>query len=569
MTMTIDQKIEYWTSATFDETTRQEVRSLKEEEAALKDAFYKDLSFGTGGMRGKMGVGTNRINKYTLGRATQGLANYLNTTHHGTQSKVIIAYDSRHNSQELAQIVADVLAANSIEAFLFSDLRTTPELSFAVRYFQAQAGIVLTASHNPPEYNGYKVYGPDGGQIVPPLDAALQEAIGQVAYEAIQFDPPKAPIRSIDIEVDRAYWETVLDLMPPLNTKERDLKIVFTSLHGTAITAIPKVLQLAGFNRHSIVKEQMHPDGDFPTVISPNPEEPEALSMALALAKKESADIVIGTDPDCDRLGVGVRDNDGCYHLLDGNQLMILLTDYILTTLRTNNQLPAQGFIATTIVSTPIMASIANHFGLTCVNTLTGFKWIADAIEKKSDNTFICGGEESYGFLVGTPVRDKDAVSAALLTTYLAQELKAKGKNLIDQLLECYTQYGFSLDRLLSYTKEGPSGQEEINNCMMQFRTNPPKTFSGSPLIRSTDYLSGIITDWTTRQEHPTGLPTADVLIFEWANGCRMALRPSGTEPKIKFYLNARGTYTLDQSWEKNKTTLTYQLDALEAAFGL
>ena len=562
--MEINEKVRLWQSDVFDAETHQELQKLQKDPEALYDAFYQDLSFGTGGMRGKMGVGTNRINQYTLGRCTQGLAGYLHQSFPGKIPKVVIAYDSRHNSQSLAQQVAAVFAANEVEVALFTELRTTPELSFAVRHLNAQAGIVLTASHNPPIYNGYKVYWQDGGQIVPPHDQNIMKAIDAVPYDQLCFEPAKAPIYPIDLEVDQAYWKAVLELLPEAPVKPEEVKIVFTSLHGTAITAIPKVFQQAGFESLSIVKEQMHPDGDFPTVVSPNPEEREALSMAIRQAENENADLVIGTDPDCDRLGIAFRTQEGTYELLNGNQLMLLLTDFVLERLKANAKLPNQAFIASTIVSTPLMQALADVHQVECFTTLTGFKWIADAIEKNPSKTFLCGGEESYGFLLGSAVRDKDAVSASLLTAALVSYLKNKELTLLDQLIDCYQKYGFQYEKLISLNKEGAAGAEAILEMMRGYRSNPPQKLGGSEVIKMYDYQKGTEQNQETGTEISLSLPKADVLIFEMANGSRLALRPSGTEPKIKFYLSVAGTYQPDQSWAFNRNQIEQQLQTLE-----
>jgi phosphoglucomutase len=562
--MEINEKVRLWQSDVFDAETHQELQKLHKDPEALYDAFYQDLSFGTGGMRGKMGVGTNRINQYTLGRCTQGLAGYLHQSFPGKIPKVVIAYDSRHNSQSLAQKVAAVFAANEVEVALFTELRTTPELSFAVRHLNAQAGIVLTASHNPPIYNGYKVYWQDGGQIVPPHDQNIMKAIDAVPYDQLCFEPAKAPIHPIDLEVDQAYWKAVLELLPEAPVKPEEVKIVFTSLHGTAITAIPKVFQQAGFESLSIVKEQMHPDGDFPTVVSPNPEEREALSMAIRQAENENADLVIGTDPDCDRLGIAFRTQEGTYELLNGNQLMLLLTDFVLERLKANAKLPNQAFIASTIVSTPLMQALADVHQVECFTTLTGFKWIADAIEKNPSKTFLCGGEESYGFLLGSAVRDKDAVSASLLTAALVSYLKNKELTLLDQLIDCYQKYGFQYEKLISLNKEGAAGAEAILEMMRGYRSNPPQKLGGSEVIKMYDYQKGTEQNQETGTEISLSLPKANVLIFEMANGSRLALRPSGTEPMIKFYLSAAGTYQPDQSWAFNRNQIEQQLQTLE-----
>ena len=564
--MEIEKKMACWLKVPFDSETQQAVQSLANgtDSEALHDAFYKDLSFGTGGMRGKMGVGTNRINKYTLGRCSQGLATYLLQEFPSLTPKVVIAFDSRHNSQSLAQEVANVLTANGVAVYLFTDLRTTPELSFAVRHLRAQAGIVLTASHNPPIYNGYKVYWEDGAQIVPPHDQKIMEAIDSVSYESLQFGPPKAKIHPIDLEVDEAYWNTVLKLLPVKPKQPENLNVVFTPLHGTAITAVPRVLQRAGFDRVSVLKEQMHPDGDFPTVKSPNPEEREALSLAIDQANDQKADLVIGTDPDCDRLGVAFRTNAGSYQLLNGNQLMLLLTDFVLDQLQQKNKLLPSSFIASTIVSTPLMQSIATQYQIECVTTLTGFKWIGEAIENRPSDTFICGGEESYGFLLGSAVRDKDAVSASLLAAVMTSQLKSEGKSLLDQLILCYQKYGFQYESLHSLNKEGAAGAKAILEIMHSYRNNPPRELGGSKVVKIYDYQTGVERDLKNNSEIPLVLPKANVLIFVTSEGSRIALRPSGTEPKIKFYLSVANTYQKEKSWEYNLAKIEKQLKILE-----
>ena len=564
--MEIEKKMACWLKVPFDSETQQAVQSLANgtDSEALHDAFYKDLSFGTGGMRGKMGVGTNRINKYTLGRCSQGLATYLLQEFPSLTPKVVIAFDSRHNSQSLAQEVANVLTANGVDVYLFTDLRTTPELSFAVRHLRAQAGIVLTASHNPPIYNGYKVYWEDGAQIVPPHDQKIMEAIDSVSFESLQFGPPKAKIHPIDLEVDEAYWNTVLKLLPVKPKQPENLNVVFTPLHGTAITAVPRVLQRAGFDRVSFVKEQMHPDGDFPTVKSPNPEEREALSLAIDQANDQKADLVIGTDPDCDRLGVAFRTNAGSYQLLNGNQLMLLLTDFVLDQLQQKNKLLPSSFIASTIVSTPLMQSIATQYQIECVTTLTGFKWIGEAIENRPSDTFICGGEESYGFLLGSAVRDKDAVSASLLAAVMTSQLKSEGKSLLDQLILCYQKYGFQYESLHSLNKEGAAGAKAILEIMHSYRNNPPRELGGNKVVKIYDYQTGVERDLKNNSEIPLVLPKANVLIFVTSEGSRIALRPSGTEPKIKFYLSVANTYQKEKSWEYNLAKIEKQLKILE-----
>ena len=426
-----------WLTPTFDSATQDAVRELMTTAPKdLEESFYKNLEFGTGGMRGVMGVGDNRINKYTLGKSTQGLSNYLKSVFPGEQIKAAIAFDCRHNSKTLAKVVADVFSANGIEVFLFSDLRPTPELSFALKHLNCHCGIVLTASHNPPEYNGYKVYWQDGGQIVPPQDGEIINVIENLKYDEINFTANEDLIHFIDTEIDQAFIQSSIEnasFNTPATAKE-NLNIVFTSLHGTSITVIPETLSKAGYPNVHIVEEQAEPNGDFPTVKSPNPEEPEALTMALALADKTNADIVVGTDPDCDRLGVAVRDNDGKMVLLNGNQTMILMTAFLLEKWKQAGKINGKQFVGSTIVSTPMMMELATAYGVECKVGLTGFKWIAKMIKDFPELQFIGGGEESFGFMVGDAVRDKDAVAATLLICEVAAQAKASGSSVYKEL---------------------------------------------------------------------------------------------------------------------------------------
>ena len=433
--MTTEERISEWLQEPFDTETQNAVLNLKQKPEKLEDAFYTSLQFGTGGMRGIMGVGTNRINKYTLGKSTQGLTHFLKKKYPNEQIKVVIAYDCRHQSKSLAKVVADVFTANGIYCYLFSDLRPTPELSFAVRHLNAHCGIVLTASHNPPEYNGYKVYGKEGGQLVPPEDKAVIQEIEKTTYDQIQFKGNATFIHYVDEKIDNVYQEVVLQEAKMELEDRSALQIVFTPIHGTSITAIPQVLKKAGYQNIHIVKEQETPDGDFSTVISPNPEEPEALKMAVALGDQKNADLVIGTDPDADRLGIVVRDLENQWYYLNGNQIMIVLTEYLLSKKQAQNQLTPQHFIASTIVSSPMIKAIAKEYKIQFKNCLTGFKWIAKLIEDHPELTFVGGGEESFGYLVGHQVRDKDAVSASLLACELASELKSQGKSIYKFLL--------------------------------------------------------------------------------------------------------------------------------------
>ncbi|MCK0189011.1 phospho-sugar mutase [Arenibacter sp. F20364] len=527
-----------WLTDFFDDKTKNEIQKLIDSNTEeLKDRFYKNLEFGTGGMRGIMGAGTNRINKYTLGKSTQGLSNYLNQVYNKEQVKVVIAYDCRHNSDTLARTVAQVFAANGIKVFLFSELRTTPELSFAVKYLNCHAGIVLTASHNPPEYNGYKVYWTDGGQIVPPQDGAIVSEINSLDFEDIKFNADESLIELIDQKVDEAFIEASVK-NGNFNAKGKDdFKIVFTSLHGTSITAIPEVLKRAGYKNVTIIEEQAKPDGNFPTVVSPNPEEPEALSMAIKKAEEIGADMVIGTDPDSDRLGVAVRNLEGEMEILNGNQTMIMMTKFLLDQ-RKKKGITGKEFIASTIVSTPMMDSLAKAYGVECKTALTGFKWIAKMIKDFPEQPFIGGGEESFGFMVGDFVRDKDAVTSTLLACEIGANAKANGSSFYKDLIDCYVDYGFFKEKLISLTKKGMSGAEEIKQMMIDFKDNPVDTIDGSKVVTVEDYNTATSKNVLTGKITPIDIPKSNVLIYITEDGTKMAARPSGTEPKIKFYFS-------------------------------
>jgi phosphomannomutase len=495
-------------------------------------------------MRGIMGVGTNRINKYTLGKNTQGIANYMHQVFPGEELKVAIAYDCRNNSKSLAKIVANVFSANGIKVYLFSDLRPTPELSFAVKHLNCQAGIVLTASHNPPEYNGYKVYWEDGGQLVPPQDAEIISTIENLKYDAILFEANEALIEYIDEAVDQAFINSTIE-NASFNTPAEDkdnLSIVFTSLHGTSIKSIPQTLTQAGYKNLHIVAEQAEPNGDFPTVKSPNPEEPEALTMALALADKVNADIVVGTDPDCDRLGVAVRNNEGKMVLLNGNQSMVVMTAFLLEQWRKNEKINGKQFIGSTIVSTPMLFELASAYQVDCKVGLTGFKWIAKMIKDFPELEFIGGGEESFGYMVGDAVRDKDAVAATLLICEIATQAKAKGSSIYNELMQHYVDYGFYKEHLVSLTKKGMDGLAEINQMMVDLRENPVKEINGERIVMLEDYKKGMAVNLFTNEEEVLSLPKSDVLIYYTEDGTKIAARPSGTEPKIKFYVSVNCT---------------------------
>ena len=563
--MEYQSRIAQWMRSPFDQQTQSQVALLAKNPKEAEDAFYKDLEFGTGGMRGIMGVGTNRINKYTLGKNTQGLSEYLKEQYPNEKIRTVIAYDCRHQSKELAKICADVFTANGIHCALFSDLRPTPELSFAVRYLNAHCGIVLTASHNPPEYNGYKVYGKDGGQLVPPHDEAISQRILDTAFESIQFDGNPALLQYIDKEIDTAYQKDVLNSALFDKSKNKPLKIVFTPIHGTSITALPQVLEQAGYDKLTIVKEQIDPNGDFPTVKSPNPEEQEALKMAVALANKENADLVIGSDPDADRFGLVVKDVDSDWCYLNGNQIMAVLTEFLLQKKATKNTLNPNCFIASTVVSTPLIQQIALYFGVQYKNTLTGFKWIAKLIEDFPELEFIGGGEESFGYLVGDSVRDKDAISASLLACEIANEAKQNESSFFELLIECYKKYGAYKERLVSITKKGKEGVEYIAQQMENFRKSPPKSIGGVQVMVLEDYLHLTSYNFKLKKEEKLQYSPSNVLIFKLEDGTKIALRPSGTEPKIKYYFSVNQKFDPDQSWKEQEKTLEIRLDELSS----
>lgn len=535
------ERVNQWLTPHFDQDTQHRIKEMiAYDPEGLEDSFYKNLEFGTGGMRGIMGLGDNRINKYTLGKNTQGLSNYLKQQFPKQPIKVAIAYDCRHNSKELAKVVADVFSANDIKVFLFSDLRPTPELSFAVKYLGCQCGIVLTASHNPPEYNGYKVYWEDGGQLVPPQDGEIIAEINALDYSDVNFKANENLIELIDTEVDTAFAEaSVKNGSFETSQSAKDaLKIVFTSLHGTSITMVPKVLEKAGYKNLSLVAEQAIPDGDFPTVKSPNPEEPEALRMAMELADKEQADIVIGTDPDCDRLGIAVRDTHGKLVLLNGNQAMAIKTYFLLEQWKKAGKLNGRQFIASTIVSTPMIAQIAAKFGVAYKEGLTGFKWIAKMVKDFPELEFIGGGEESFGYMVGHFVRDKDAVTATLLACEIAAQKKANGSSLYEYLQEIYSEVGYYKEHLVSLVKKGKQGAEEITEMMKELRANPLAEIAGYQVVRVEDFQSGIAKNTIEGTSEAITIPKSNVLIYYTEDGSKIAARPSGTEPKIKFYIS-------------------------------
>jgi phosphoglucomutase len=559
----IIKKAEQWLTDTFDKDTQNEIRELiKNDQKELLDRFYKDLEFGTGGMRGIMGAGTNRINKYTLGRNTQGIANYLIRTFPGKSLKVAIAYDCRHNSKTFARSVAEVFSANKIKVYLFEDLRPTPELSYTVRELGCDTGIILTASHNPPEYNGYKVYFNDGGQIIPPQDVDIINEINSVAFADIKFDANDDLIEIIGEELDKKFTDKAVENATFKGTGNRDkLKVVFTPLHGTSVTIIPRALEQAGFTDVHIVEEQREPNGDFPTVKSPNPEEPEALKMATELAEKVGAEIVIGTDPDCDRLGIAVRDLNNKMVLLNGNQTFSIMVDALIKEWEKEGRLNGKQFVGSTIVSTPLIDKIAGSYGVETKVGLTGFKWIAKMIrEAEGKQEFIGGGEESFGFMVGDFVRDKDAVSATLLACEIATIAKNNGSSFYRELINLYVKHDFYKEHLIAVVKKGIEGANEIKQMMSDFRNNPVLELDGEKVIRICDYQSSVCTNPVTGEKEDIDIPKSNVLIYETEKGTRVAARPSGTEPKIKFYFSVNAPLGRIEDLEKVEAELDQKI---------
>ena len=560
------ERINSWLTPAFDEDSQNKIKhQIASDPKGLEESFYKDLEFGTGGMRGIMGLGTNRINKYTLGKNTQGLSNYLKESFPSEQIKVAIAYDCRHNSKTFGKVVADVFSANGIQVYLFEDLRATPELSFALKHLGCHCGIVLTASHNPPEYNGYKVYWQDGGQLVPPQDSAVITEINRLDYSEIKFEANADLIQYIGEDVDNVFIDNCVKNGSFDTTKEakENLNVVFTSLHGTSITAIPETLKRAGYTNVNIVEEQREPNGDFPTVVSPNPEEPEALKMAMALAEKVNGDIVIGTDPDCDRLGVVVRNLENELVILNGNQAMLLMTDFLLKQWKNSGKINGKQFVASTIVSTPMMTVLANAYDVESKIGLTGFKWIAKMIKDFPKLDFIGGGEESFGFMVGDFVRDKDAVTSTLLACEIAAQAKANGKTLYQALIDLYVKHGFFKERLVSLTKKGIEGAQEIKQMMVDARNNPLKEINGEKVVLIEDYQLAISKNLQTNEETTIDIPKSNVLIYYTENGSKIALRPSGTEPKIKFYISVNTELDNVSDFTKTEQLLENRIDAI------
>ncbi len=543
MDAAIQEKINVWINGNYDQATKDAITKLQSENPdELADAFYRNLEFGTGGLRGIMGIGTNRINKYTIGMATQGFANYLKKTYGNEEIKVAIAHDSRNNSRFIAETTANVFAPNGIKVFLFEALRPTPELSFAIRNLTCKAGVVCTASHNPKEYNGYKAYWNDGGQLVPPHDVnVIKEVEAITNVNDVKFEGGAANITLIGKEMDNAYMDMVkgLSVYPDVIAKQHDLKIVYTPIHGTGITLVPDVLKRFGFTQVTIVDEQSTPDGNFPTVVYPNPEESETMSIGLKKAKELNADILLGTDPDADRVGIGVKNHKGEWVLMNGNQTAVLAFTYMMEARKAKGIAQPNDMVITTIVTTEMINEVAKQNGVACYNVLTGFKWIAEKIkELDGKKNYVIGGEESFGLMIGNQIRDKDAVSAVALMCEMAAYEKNRGKTLFDKMIELYVQHGFYYENLISITKKGMNGQKEIADMMEGYRSHPPKTISGAQVTTLLDYQLQKGTNLVTGETWKIELPKSNVLQFITADGTKISARPSGTEPKIKFYFS-------------------------------
>ena len=542
MDAAIKAKVDTWLTGNYDQTTKAEItRLLSENPDELVEGFYRNLEFGTGGLRGIMGVGTNRMNRYTVGMSTQGFANYLKKNVEG-EIRMAIAHDCRNNSRFFAETVANVMAANGVKVFLFEALRPTPELSFAIRHLKCQAGVVCTASHNPKEYNGYKAYWSDGGQLVPPHDKNVIAEVDKIAsVNEVKWEGGEANIRIIGKEMDEAYLEMVksLSVYPEICVEQHDLKIVYTSIHGSGITLVPQVLAKFGFDNVTIVDEQKEPDGNFPTVSSPNPEERDAMRLGLEKATELDADILLGTDPDADRVGIAIKDTRGQWVLMNGNQTAVLAFNYMIEARRMKGIAQPNDMICKTIVTTEMIDAIAKANGIACYNVLTGFKWIAELIkEKEGVENYVVGGEESYGLMIGDKVRDKDAVSAVALLCEMAAYEKNKGRSLYEKLIDLYVQFGCYKEHLISITKKGMRGQEEIAEMMEGYRSNPPQTLNGVAVSQLLDYEMQVGKNLLTGETWTIDLPRSNVLQFLQADGTKISARPSGTEPKIKFYFS-------------------------------
>lgn len=568
----IKGKIDRWLSSSYDDETKKVINQLLEakEYEQLTDAFYKDLEFGTGGLRGIMGVGSNRMNKYTVGMATQGLCNYLKIQFPNEQIKFAIAHDCRNQSDYFAKIVADVCSANDLKVYFFDALRPTPELSFAIRELGCHSGVMLTASHNPKEYNGYKAYWNDGGQLIAPHDKNVIEEVNKISdIDQVKFETKEDNIVSIGKEMDQLYIDkiTELSLRPEAVKMEEDLNIVFSPIHGTAIMLVPNALEKWGFKNVNIVEEQATPNGDFPTVIYPNPEEEEAMQLSIEQAKRNNADLVMATDPDSDRVGVAIKNNKGEFQLLNGNQICSLLVNYVISSMKDLDKLPENPYVVKTIVTTPLIAEIAKQNHVKYYETLTGFKHIGALITKlKGKEQFIVGGEESYGYLVGDLVRDKDAVISCTFIAEMTAYYRSQGKSLFDALIEIYQQYGFYKEKLISITKKGKSGAEEIGKMMQTLRNDPPTELAGSKVVKICDYQSGVENDIENNAKSIIDLPKSNVLQFTTEDGSIVSARPSGTEPKIKFYFSTKVILNKKDDFDLKEEALNKKLEQLAKA---
>ncbi len=563
-----------WLNGQYDEETKQAIRDMMDNPNELNESFYRNLEFGTGGLRGIMGVGTNRMNKYTVAMATQGLANYVKKCFPTANPiKAAVSHDSRNHSREFAEITANVLAANGFHVYLFEALRPTPELSFAVRHFGCQTGVMVTASHNPKEYNGYKAYWDDGCQLVAPHDTnVIDEVLKIKGLEDVKMSGGEANIEIIGENVDSVYLNRIEQnsLHPELIKKHHDLKIVYTPLHGTGITLIPRMLEKLGFTNVNVVKEQATPDGNFPTTPSPNPEERAAMKMAVDLAKNIDADIVFASDPDADRVGVAVKRPDGEWMLLNGNQTMSVLIYYLLKQWKETGRLTGKEFIVKTIVTSELPADIAKRVGVKVYDVLTGFKFIGDKIrELEGKEVFIGGGEESYGYMIGDFVRDKDAVAACSMIAEIAAWAAEQGKTFFDVLVDLYTEYGFYKEGLLSVVRKGKSGAEEIQQMMKDYRENPPKEIDGEKVVCIKDYKLHESTDLTTGKKERIDLPASNVLQYFTEKGNKVTVRPSGTEPKIKFYFSVKGTLESKEDFDKVNAALDGKIEEIKKSMNL
>ena len=563
----IQDKVNQWLSPEYDEQTRNAVQALidNQETTELTDSFYKELEFGTGGLRGIMGVGSNRMNKYTIGKATQGLANYLKKQYPSEQIKVAISYDSRNNSKEFGQLVAEIFAANNIKVYLFNELRPTPMLSFAIRHFGCHSGVMLTASHNPKEYNGYKAYWNDGCQLTAPHDTNVITEVNAIqSVNAIQFTGKSENIIAVDADFDKIYIEAnkALSIHPEAVNAQKDLKIVYSPIHGTGITIVPNLLKAWGFENVNIVEEQATPNGNFPTVIYPNPEEEDAMALAKKKGEEIDADLVLATDPDADRVGIAVKNDQGKFQLLNGNQIGSLLVYYVLSSKKALGQLNNNPYVVKTIVTTNLQADIATHFDVKYYETLTGFKYIGELITELGDTaTYLVGGEESYGYLVGSLVRDKDAPNSCAFLAEMCAYFKNEGKTIYQVLLEIYQQFGCYQEKLISLTKKGKSGAEEIKEMMSKLRQDLPKTLGGVAVKEVKDYENSVAIDIATGEKTAITLPKSDVLQFITSEGDVISARPSGTEPKIKFYCSVKQPLADASAYLELQDTLSARVD--------